>query len=376
MYEVPWFPFILLLTCVDGLLTSHGVQEAQSVRGSVLVLPDTSAIVETACLDAARRMRRLSVPVSFSVHPSGRVGVSYIHWPASAREISDATVVLVHGFDSSCLEYRRLGSEMADRGIDTYAVDLLGWGFTQLNGVTSFSASAKIEALNSFITAVVGEEAPFCIAGASLGGASAIEVAAMNGACKGLILIDAQGFVDGIGPMASMPKPLAKLGVEVLRSVPLRSSANQMCYFDKETFATDEAVMVGRLHCLQDGWVDAMVSFMQSGGFSPSGKVPLITVPSLVLWGRQDGILDGNEFATKFIETLPDAELQWIEECGHMPHLEQPSRTAAVIAHFLTQRVNGPYRDVKLASNQLLGVGLAGAAALAAFVASDFLPVQ
>ena len=38
---------------------------------------------------------------------------------------------------------------------------------------------------------------------------------------------------------------------------------------------------------------------MQSGGFSPSSKVATITSPALVLWGRDDGILDGDEFANK-----------------------------------------------------------------------------
>lgn len=38
---------------------------------------------------------------------------------------------------------------------------------------------------------------------------------------------------------------------------------------------------------------------MLSGGFSPSAKVATIEAPSLVLWGREDGILDGREFAPK-----------------------------------------------------------------------------
>ena len=73
-------------------------------------------------------------------------------------------------------------------------------------------------------------------------------------------------------------------------SVPLRSSANQMSYFDKETFATDDALNIGRVHCMQEGWDDALVSFMQSGGFSPSAKVPKIQAPTLILWGRQDKV--------------------------------------------------------------------------------------
>lgn len=290
------------------------------------VNPDVvgAGITEELCLDTARRMQRINVPISDSIHPEGRVGISYSYWPAETKATRLPPVVLIHGFDSSNLEFRRLGSRLASRGLDTYAVDLLGWGYTQLQGVQDFSARAKVEALQSFLQTALGPDVPFCIVGASLGGAAAIETAAINPLCAGLILVDAQGFVDGIGPMSLMPKPLAQLGVGVLKSIPLRSSANQMSYYDKETFATDEAVTVGRLHCLQEGWSDALVNFMQSGGFSPSKLVPQVSVPSLILWGRQDGILDGNEFAPKFVETLQNAELKWIEESGHVPHLEQP----------------------------------------------------
>jgi hypothetical protein len=38
----------------------------------------------------------------------------------------------------------------------------------------------------------------------------------------------------------------------------------------------------------------------------------------------------------KFVKELPNAQLQWIEECGHVPHLEQPKATAEAIASFLT----------------------------------------
>mmetsp|Transcript_26855 Transcript_26855/g.77434 ORF Transcript_26855/g.77434 Transcript_26855/m.77434 type:complete len:195 (+) Transcript_26855:2-586(+) len=134
--------------------------------------------------------------------------------------------------------------------------------------------------------------------------------------------------------MAMLPKPVARLGVKVLKSEPLRSSANTMSYYDADTYATDDALKVGRMHCLRDGWEDALVSFMLSGGFSPSQKVAQIEAPSLVLWGRQDGILE-KEFAQRFLDTLPDASLQWIEECGHVPHLEQPEETARVISEFL-----------------------------------------
>lgn len=42
------------------------------------------------------------------------------------------------------------------------------------------------------------------------------------------MLIDAQGFIDGIGPMATAPRPLLWLGVKLLQSVPLRQAANKV----------------------------------------------------------------------------------------------------------------------------------------------------
>ena len=325
--------------------------------------PDTlndGMISEQACTDAASLMRRVNVPVPTTVSATGEVGISYIHWPASPaakRANGGATlpIVLVHGFDSSCLEYRRLGPKLAALGIDAYAVDLLGWGYSQLEGVESFSAQAKVDALKGFWTAV-GNDAPVCVAGASLGGAAAIEFASANpDIVKGSVFIDAQGFVDGVGPMAMLPKPVARLGVKVLKSVPLRSSANTMSYYDADTYATDDALKVGRMHCLRDGWEDALVSFMLSGGFSPSQKVAQIEAPSLVLWGRQDEILE-KEFAQRFLDTLPDASLQWIEECGHVPHLEQPEETAKAISEFLrSDKFGGITSPAASVSGELIG---------------------
>jgi pimeloyl-ACP methyl ester carboxylesterase len=313
----------VLVTSTNALVGVAFKSKASITLDPKFTPPDCfdAGITEELCIDTSRRMKRVKVPVSKSIHDDGEVGISYSHWPSS-KKTKLPPVVLIHGFDSSNLEFRRLGSRLAARGVNTYAVDLLGWGYTQLDGVVDFSAAAKVEALQSFLETVVGDQ--FCIVGASLGGAAAIETAAVNPSCKGLILIDAQGFVDGVGMMATLPTPLAKLGVNVLQSIPLRSSANQMSYFDKVTFATDEAVTVGRLHTLREGWNEALVNFMKSGGFAPSKLVSQVSVPALVVWGRQDTILDGKEFAPKFVETLPSAELMWIEECGHVPHLEQP----------------------------------------------------
>jgi pimeloyl-ACP methyl ester carboxylesterase len=45
------------------------------------------------------------------------------------------------------------------------------------------------------------------------------------------------------------------------------------------------------------------------------------------LWGKSDRIL-GTKAATRFEKLIPNSQLKWIEECGHVPHLEKPQITA------------------------------------------------
>ena len=50
-----------------------------------------------------------------------------------------------------------------------------------------------------------------------------------------------------------------------------------------------------------------------------------------------------------FLDTLPigaKAELNWIEECGHVPHLEQPIETANIITKFLLKQNNNNNKDI------------------------------
>lgn len=60
-----------------------------------------------------------------------------------------------------------------------------------------------------------------------------------------------------------------------------------------------DAVRIGRLHVHREGWANANVKFMGSGGFNVSSKLPGIYTETLVLWGRQDKILDPKLYAQR-----------------------------------------------------------------------------
>jgi len=76
------------------------------------------------------------------------------------------------------------------------------------------------------------------------------------------------------------------------------------------------------------------VDFMLSGGFAPASKISRVQCPVQVLWGRDDKILEP-EKAGRFVEELEKCQLDWIEQCGHVPHLEQPDETSRLISKFV-----------------------------------------
>ena len=294
-------------------------------------------IAEPACLDVLRSMQMAEL----EVEGLGIVKTAYVHAPYAgpASDTAPPAFVLLHGFDSSMLEFRRFISKLAPLG-DVYAVDLAGWGFTDCgfaeNANQSLGPQQKREHLKSFIQNVVQRQVT--LLGTSLGGSVAIDFASVYQGVHvdRLVLVDAQGFIDGIGPMSMAPRFLSVLGVQVLKSVGLRQMANKMAYYDKKRYATDDAMRIGRLHTHLDGWVDANVAFMKSGGYSVSDKMQGLELPCCVVWGRNDEILDPSN-ADKFMEVLGDARLVWIDECGHVPALEQPDQLVAAIAPFMNE---------------------------------------
>ncbi|MDB5062479.1 MAG: alpha/beta hydrolase, partial [Mucilaginibacter sp.] len=61
-----------------------------------------------------------------------------------------------------------------------------------------------------------------------------------------------------------------------------------------------------------------------------------ITMPVSLIWGRDDKITPP-EVAVEFNELLPNAELHWIDKCGHAPMMEQPEEFNKYLAMFLNK---------------------------------------
>lgn len=59
-----------------------------------------------------------------------------------------------------------------------------------------------------------------------------------------------------------------------------------------------------------------------------------IDVPTLVLWGAEDRFIPP-AYAHRWAEHIPDARVEMIENCAHLPAIEKPAETAAALGNFL-----------------------------------------
>jgi pimeloyl-ACP methyl ester carboxylesterase len=82
-------------------------------------------------------------------------------------------------------------------------------------------------------------------------------------------------------------------------------------------------------------WSESLIAFTKSGGYgSFADQLKYLSTETLILWGDRDRIL-GTKDAAKFHSIIPNNQLIWIENSGHVPHLEQPEITAQQILKFI-----------------------------------------
>lgn len=85
------------------------------------------------------------------------------------------------------------------------------------------------------------------------------------------------------------------------------------------------------------GSARAMVSLSKSARRNHLGdRIGEITCPTLLIWGRED-IVTPPAAAEEFLSLMPDAQLHWIESCGHAPMMEAPEAFAAAMARFFDE---------------------------------------
>jgi pimeloyl-ACP methyl ester carboxylesterase len=73
-------------------------------------------------------------------------------------------------------------------------------------------------------------------------------------------------------------------------------------------------------------------------GHSTIADLPNITAPTLICAGRRD-LFTPPSVQEKMAELIPDAEIVWFEDGGHMLPVEEPEGIVAAMTEFLARRL-------------------------------------
>ena len=287
----------------------------------------TESLTESTSISFAQSIEYKSISTPLISHPIKTTFLS--------KGQGGTPILLLHGFDSSILEFRRLLPLLATQN-ETWAVDLLGFGFTDRLPNLKINPGAIATHLYYFWKILINQ--PVILVGASMGGAAAIDFT-LNypEVVKKLVLIDSAGMQNNPIISKFIFPPLDYLATEFLRRPQVRENISRAAYFDK-SFASSDANICARLHLEMPGWNQALISFTKSGGYGNfKQKLPSMQQQTLILWGENDRIL-GTGDASKLEEAIANSQLIWIPNCGHVPHLEKSQVTANYILDFLREK--------------------------------------
>ncbi len=233
-------------------------------------------------------------------------------------------LLLLHGFDSSLLEFRRLAPLLAAHS--TLVIpDLYGFGFCPRPTHGSYNPAGVLAHLEALLGAIANriDPGPVGLIGASMGRSVAVELARRRPeGIERLLLLAPAGLT---GRPMPLPPLLDRLGVRFLALPGVRRGLVRTAFADPATSVGAAEEQIASLPLSVPGWGMALARFARSGGFAGCGD-PLPPQPLQVLWGANDRILRPAQ--KRAAQALLGDRLRELENCGHLPHLDQPQRVA------------------------------------------------
>lgn len=294
------------------------------------------SVVDIQDLEAIALLRQINRPVVQVPFERGTTAIATAcvrGFPDQSTALFEATpILLLHGFDSSLLEFRRLFPLLAAQR-QTWALDLFGFGFTEYVPTIAITPQTIRQHLLRVIETWIGQ--PVMLVGASLGGAVAIDFALHHSKwVRSLALLDSVGFSGSFPIGQFLPNPIIELGADWL-SFRKRAALTVALALPIMAPPLVDALRCSLLHQEMPGWKVAIASLTQSGGYANlCDRIAQVHHPTLILWGEADDVL-GTEDATRFEKAISGSQLIWIPGAGHVPHVDQPHTVAA---HLLTFR--------------------------------------
>lgn len=268
----------------------------------------------------------------YEVSYSGPVSTQVVRVDGVAVHVtgSGPGIVLLHANGGDHRDFAAIGPDLA-RTRTVYAVDWPGHG--ESDPVADVTACAFAELLPTVLEGL--DCGPVVLLGNSVGGFAALRTAiARPDLVHKLVLVNPGGFTPRTPFMFATCKLFGsdRVAAKVMRQLPrlyLRGST------DGVAAARDRAKVASKSPDQVATFASMWKSFSDPCHDSRRG-VELLTVPTLLVWGKKDPVLPWWIDGKRAAKALPGATVVTVN-CGHQAFLETPREFSEILEAFLAE---------------------------------------
>jgi pimeloyl-ACP methyl ester carboxylesterase len=258
-----------------------------------------------------------------------------VFYKTAGLEHQRPPLIFVHGIGAGISSFMwRKNFDLLARDFPVYALDLLGFGFSDKPATAPYSAELYVELITAFIRQVTGY--PANVIASSLGAAYVVRVADEHPELIGAIMLNSPA---GAGSFSTRPGMAGAAFYGLLQSPVLGTSFyNVMAsersireYAGKHFFYDHRRVtdrLVANLYATshQPGAQHAIAAFL-SGYLNtdPRAAFARLTQPTILVVGKQDQVTT-IEDALVLLRLNPRARLEVFDYCRMMPEQEHPEK--------------------------------------------------
>ncbi len=239
-------------------------------------------------------------------------------------------ILLLHGFDSSFLEFRRIYQSLKIN-FQVIIPDLFGFGFSpRCASIESDPSKIILHLIDILKTLKIKDNLK--IIGASMGGSTALKLAfEIPNSIDKIILLSPAGL---FGEPKTIPFPLNQIGASFLGLPQVRKSLCRQAFAYPDKCVGEMEEQIASIHLGCKGWRNSLASFAKSGGFAGTHKY-IQNIPIKTICGENDRILGKKEI--KNIKKIEKLNFVGLQNCGHLPHIDLPSLSDKIIQDYFLE---------------------------------------
>ena len=252
-------------------------------------------------------------------------------------------IMLLHGFAANSYTWRGWIGALA-KNHRVWSVELKGHGSAPAPLDDLYSVHDHADLVHRLV--LQKDLRQLTLVGHSMGGGLSLLVALRlldEDRLERLVLVSGAAFPQRLPPFVSLAARgrLAEWGLRFLPKRLLIRRVLRSIVFDPEG-VTDAQVRAYAEPLYSSAHRTALVK--TAGGIIPPdlaevvSRISEIELPTLLLWGRHDRVVP-LDVAERLLAALPRAELEVMEDCGHIPSEEWPKESLEIVKKFL--RVEG-----------------------------------